>query len=52
MSRLLYTLEDHFDALADKRDGHLSGWMSRFLGNLFAVIGDVLQANVIPRRYL
>jgi hypothetical protein len=51
MSRLLYTLEDYFDALADQRKGYVSGWFSRCLSNLFAVTGDVCQANVGSSRH-
>ncbi|MDQ8698936.1 hypothetical protein [Hyphomicrobium sp. LHD-15] len=50
MVRLLYRLEDHFDALADRRSGHFSGWVSRCLSNAFAVAGDVGQVNVDMRR--
>lgn len=50
MARLLYSLEDHFDALADRRSGQFSGWVSRCLSNAFAVLGDVCQVNVDMRR--
>lgn len=50
MSRLLYTLEDYFDALADQRKGRVSGWTSRLVSNLFAVCGDLLRAEFELRR--
>jgi hypothetical protein len=51
MSRLLYTLEDHFDSLADRRKGRVSGWLCRCLSNVFAVLGDIWQAEVAMRRH-
>jgi hypothetical protein len=45
MSRLLYTLEDHFEALADRQKGQFLGWLSRGLSNAFAIAGDVWQAT-------
>jgi len=51
MSRLLYTLEDHFDALAEQRRGSMLGWVSRALRVTFALVGDVLQGGLLPRRF-
>lgn len=45
MTRLFYALEDHFDALAERRQGYLSGRLSRTLTRLFGWIGDVLQVS-------
>lgn len=46
MRKFLYALEDHFEALADDREGFVSGWLSRRVGKAFAVIGDVVQAGL------
>jgi hypothetical protein len=43
MSSLLYSLEDHFDAVAEARRGSMSGWLSRALRAVCAVAGDCLQ---------
>lgn len=43
MSKLLYKLEDHFDALADEWQGYFMGWVSRGLRGFFATVGDVIQ---------
>ena len=51
MSKLLYLLEDHFDAVAQTRQGSISGWLSRGLRSLFGVAGDVLQASIVGRRF-
>lgn len=51
MSKLLYALEDYFDALADERAGYWSGRLSRSLGTLFAVFGDVLRMSPAVRRF-
>ncbi len=51
MSSLLYMLEDHFAAVADERQGSISGSVSRGLGVLFAVAGDILHAGVSTRRF-
>lgn len=45
MTRLFYALEDHFDALADRRQGFFSRRLSRALTRLFGWIGDILQAS-------
>lgn len=45
MSNLLYMIEDHFAAVADERQGSISGSLSRGLGALFAVAGDILHAG-------
>lgn len=46
MRKFLYALEDHFDALADDRQGYVSGSLSRWIGKIFAVAGDVLQVGL------
>ncbi len=51
MSRLLYMLEDHFAAVADERPGSLSGSLSRGLGAVFAVVGDMMHSSAVSRRY-
>jgi hypothetical protein len=51
MRKLFYALEDHFDALADDRMGRVSGWLSRRVGKVFAVVGDVLQVGLSSRRF-
>ncbi len=43
MSKLLYKLEDHFDALADQWQGYFMGNLSRGLRGLFAVVGDIVR---------
>jgi hypothetical protein len=49
MSSLLYSLEDHFDALAEAHRGSASGWVSRGLRALFGVAGDFLQLDLTRR---
>jgi|JRYH01.1.fsa_nt_gb hypothetical protein len=51
MSKLLYKLEDHFDALADEWQGYFMGWLSRGLRGFFALIGDVMQPRSIVQRF-
>lgn len=51
MSKLLYVLEDHFAAVADEREGSLSGSVSRGLGALFAIMGDMFHSSVASRRF-
>ncbi len=43
MSNLLYALEDHFATVADQRSGSLLGSMSRGLGAVFAVVGEMFD---------
>ncbi len=50
MTKLLYTLEDHFDAIAEQQRGYVSGWLSAGLRGLFGLAGDVLRASVDLRR--
>lgn len=50
MSKLLYTLEDYFDALAETRVGRLSGRLSLRLSRLFAMVGDLSRVNTSFRR--
>lgn len=51
MSKLLYILEDHFDALAERRQG-ITGLISRGLRTLFGYAGDVMQGPVAkPHRF-
>jgi len=51
MSKLLYKLEDHFDALADEWQGYLMGRLSRGLRGFFALIGDFVQPRSIAQRF-
>lgn len=51
MSKLLYKLEDHFDALADKWQGRFMGWLSRSLSVLCAMVGDCMQPRGIIQRF-
>lgn len=43
MSKMLYKLEDHFDALADRWQGYFMGWVSLMLSGIFALAGDILR---------
>jgi len=43
MSRLLYTLEDYFSAVAELRRGKVSGVVSFAVSSLCAFSGDVLR---------
>lgn len=47
MSKLLYKLEDHFDALADEWQGYFMGALSRGLRGLFALAGDVVRPRSV-----
>jgi hypothetical protein len=42
MCKLLYALEDYFDALAQARIGRVSGVLSRRLSRVFAIFGDIV----------
>lgn len=44
MSKLFYMLEDHFDAVAEKRLGHVSGVLSRAARSFCAFFGDLVRA--------
>jgi hypothetical protein len=50
MSKLFYSLEDYFHAVAWERQGHVSGLISRMLGAVFAVSGDFLSLSAPSRR--
>lgn len=50
MSRLLYTLEDLFDALADEWHGSFAGWLSRLLRGLCALVGDSIRPRGLIGR--
>jgi hypothetical protein len=50
MSKVFYALEDYFDVVARERNGLMSGWLSRALGSLFALGGDLLAISISSRR--
>lgn len=50
MTKLLYSLEDYFDALALQRPGQISGWMSDLLARAFAMGGDIFALSASPRQ--
>lgn len=50
MTKLLYSLEDYFDALALERPGQVSGLLSQLLGRMFAMSGDIFALSASPRH--
>jgi hypothetical protein len=50
MTKLLYALEDYFDALALERPGQMSGWLSQLLGRAFAMGGDIAALSASLRQ--
>jgi hypothetical protein len=51
MSKLLYALEDYFDAVAEVRIGRVTGWLSRRVSKVFAVFGDLWRAHAGFLKY-